>query len=174
MPCPSQPPTQAYSGELVFRPSPQIRAPLKTPAREAMPQRTCLRRHLNFVRGSSCLTLHGSFFHRMAPLQLKLFLQLFVCGKGMQSLFSASLRLYAVSIVQTQNINILEPTRVKTYKPSWLFQFHAGALDFSILGLQTTNQRLHRGLKMSKHGLLYFIVFEVPKFIPQFPQTVWQ
>ena len=52
-------------------------------------------------------------------------------------------------------------TRAKAYKPSWPFQFHAGALDFSILGVQTGNQRLHRSLKMSKHGLLYFVVFEV-------------
>ena len=40
-------------------------------------------------------------------------------------------------VLQTWNINILEPTRVKTYKPSWLFQFHDGELDFSILGVQT-------------------------------------
>ena len=50
---------------------------------------------------------------------------------------------------------------MKTFKPSLLFQFHAGAPDFFILGVQTSNQRLHHSLKMSKHGLLYFVVFEV-------------
>ena len=34
----------------------------------AVPLGTCLRRHLNFVRDSACLTLHGRLFHRMAPL----------------------------------------------------------------------------------------------------------
>ena len=37
----------------------------------------------------------------------------------------------------------------------------SGVLDFSILRVQTGNQRLHRSLKTSKHGLLYFVVFEV-------------
>ena len=34
-------------------------------------------------------------------------------------------------------------------------------LDFSILRVQTGNQRHRRSLKMSKHRLLYFLVFEV-------------
>ena len=43
----------------------------------------------------------------------------------------------------------------------WIHRSIHGQFISQKITIQTGNQRLHRNLKMSKHRLLYFVVFEV-------------
>ena len=43
----------------------------------------------------------------------------------------------------------------------WMDRSIHGQFITQKITIQTGNQRLYRNLKMSKHGLLYFVVFEV-------------
>ena len=72
----------------------------------------------------------------------------------MQSLFSEALSLYPVSRIANLEHKYFGANPCKDLETIVAFSFHAGALDFSILRVQTGNQRLHRSLKMSKNGLL--------------------
>ena len=96
-------------------------------------------------------------------------------GNETLSLFSESLRLYAVSRLSNLERKCLELNRAETYRPLWLFVFATGKLDVSIPGAQTSDQHQRHNLNKSKHGLPCFVVcvFFSAKLSRSFPKQYY-